>query len=46
MTETTQLPEQELDPMSHLEIIIKGWVAKTQFEKDQEWYKLLKEQYQ
>lgn len=46
MTETVQLPEQEIDPMTHLEMIIKGWVAKSQFEADQKWYQNLKELYQ
>jgi hypothetical protein len=46
MTETVQIPEQELDAMSHLEMIINGWVAKTQFDNDQKWYQRLKEQYE
>lgn len=46
MTETVQIPEKEIDPMSHLEMIIKGWVAKSNYQKDMNWYQNLKEQYQ
>ena len=46
MEETVQLPEKELDAMSHLEMIIRGWVAKSNYEKDMNWYQSLKEQYQ
>lgn len=46
MTEAVQIPEEEIDPMTHLEMIVRGWVAKTQFDNDQKWYQSLKEQYQ
>jgi hypothetical protein len=46
MTETVQIPEQELDAMSHLEMIINGWVAKSNYQKDMDWYQKLKEQYE
>ena len=46
MTEAVQIPEEEIDPMTHLEQIVRGWVAKTQFDNDQRWYQNLKEQYQ
>jgi hypothetical protein len=46
MSETVQIPEQELDPMSHLEMIVRGWVAKSNYQSDMEWYQKLKEQYE
>jgi hypothetical protein len=46
MIETVQIPEEELDPMTHLEMIVRGWVAKSNYEKDMNWYQDLKEQYQ
>lgn len=38
--------EEEIDPMSHLEQIVKGWVVKSQFQNDLDWYQRLKEQYE
>jgi hypothetical protein len=32
--------------MSHLEMIVRGWVAKTNYQNDMESYQKLKEQYE